>query len=517
MYLLGIDIGSTTTKAVIYNYSGEIISIGRSETKVVFTKNEYGKEEAFWLPDVIWDNVALAVKEAIAAIKNPKAIAGVSVSGFGCDAVPVDKNGQWLYPFISWHDNKTSEQLNLFKALIDEKIVYKINGSRPWHLNTIFRNMWVKKYKPDIFKKTYKWLLITDYINYKLCGQMACDFSEASTTLVMDQKKLTWSEELFDIAEINVESYPELKKSGTILGNISPESSIKTGLDVGTPVVLGGHDNNCGAFAALSTNDDSLISITGTFESNICLSEKPVIKIDGLRKNLVCEKSVIEDKYILVGFEYAGGILEWAKKIFFNNSNNIAANSNTFYDLLRSLDKDTNIGSKGIFMLPNIIGSFCPNQDPLSLGMFIGLSEKAGVKDFLRAIIEGINYQSLAIFEALESTVERTYKRVINIGGAAYNPFWIQNKADISGKFIEVPDIHEATSLGAAMLAGIGAGIYKDFKDSTERISKQTTVYEPNMKNHEKYKYYYENIFKKLLNSSKNINSKINKEFNNLL
>lgn len=125
MYLLGIDIGSTSIKAVIYNYHGEIVSIGRQETRLHTAVNERGAEEVFWLPEDIWNRVAMSVKEAINKIEKPDSIKGLAVSGFGSDGVPVNREGQCLYPFISWHDAKTAEQLNIFKELINDEEVYK--------------------------------------------------------------------------------------------------------------------------------------------------------------------------------------------------------------------------------------------------------------------------------------------------------------------------------------------------------------------------------------------------------
>ena len=508
MYILGIDIGSTSIKAVIYNYHREIVSIGRQETRLHTAMNERGAEEAFWLPEDIWNRVAMSVKEAINKIEKPDGIKGLAVSGFGSDGVPVNSEGQCLYPFISWHDTKTTEQLNIFKELINDEEVYKITGTKPWYFHTILRNMWIKKYKPEVYNKIYKWMIVTDYVNYKLCGAIATDYSEASTTLVLDQNKLDWSEKLFDLTDIDINLYPKPVKSGTIIGEVSKEASEKTGLNAGTPVVLGGHDNICSYFAASDSSANFIVSVTGTFESNLISVNVPVINIDGMNANLVCEKSVISDEYILWGAQYACANIEWFKKIFLEIQDHTADEHSISSSILKILD-GTEVGSHGVFMLPDILGSICPVDDPNSRGVFIGISEKSTRGDFLRAIIEGINYRTLSICNTIENVTESKITKIINIGGAAYNHFWMQNRADILGKIVEVPDIKEATSLGTALLAGIGVGIYIDFNDAVVKSSRKVKIYYPDDNNHEKYKKYYNDIFYHLHASTKQLNNSI--------
>lgn len=511
MYLIGIDIGSTSIKAVIFKYNGEIVSIGRRRTEVFTVKNIKGIDEYFWIPDNIWSKVSEAIKDAISHIDYPERISGIAVSGFGQDGVPLDENGNYLYPFISWHDNKTLEQLSSLLDLINEKEIYKICGSRAWHIDSIFRNMWVKKHEPLIYKKICKWVLITDYINYKLCGKIATEYSESSTTLALDQNNLEWSKKIFKAADVNMDIYPDLYPSGKLLGHVNTEASKCTGLKVGTPVILGGHDNNCGAFASGALINNNIVSITGTFESNIIFTDKPVMTMNGMKRNLICEKSVVENKYILLGYLFAGGVVEWFKKNFYSIKTNDS--DSDFYLLLRNLDDHTNVGSNGVFMLPDIIGCFNPILDNKSLGVFVGVSEKTKMVDFLRAIIEGINFQSYLVCNAITETTRTNFNEVINIGGASDNKFWMQNKADIFGKTIKASKIKEETALGAAMLAGIGTGIYKNYSDAISQIICDYNIYYPDNQKHEKYCRYFNNIYKEIYKANKTINHQIYKEF----
>lgn len=514
MYLMGIDIGSTNIKAIIFSIRGELISIGRKKTRPIYKKNENDNQEIFWSPEDIWRNVAGAIRESLKKIDDIGKIKGIAVTSFGQDGVPMDEKGEILYPFISWHDTKTIKQKKDFIKKIDEYEIFKISGARPWYIHSLFRIIWIRENRPDIYKNIYKWLLLTDYINYKLSGEIISDYSESSTTLVLNQQKLKWSDKLLKTAGVNKNIFPKLDYSGKQIGEVTPEASKIIGLKVGTPVVLGGHDNNCSAFASGGFLNGSLVSITGTFESNMLFSNLPIINKDSFKNNLTCEKSVIKDKYLLLGGLYAGGILEWFDKIIFKSRvfNKKSIKNDLFY-LLDSLKNSIKIGSNGIFMLPHLIGNLCPNNDEKSLGLFIGLSEKVKLIDFISAIIESINYQSLLVCETLIKVRGLNFKEVINVGGGSYNSFWMQNKADIFGRNIKVPQIKESTALGAALLAGIGVGVYKDYEDAINKVITGYTIYEPNGNNHKVYKKYYKEIYLNLYDLSRKINHKISDEF----
>jgi len=515
MYLLAIDIGSTSIKAIIYDYGGNIISSGRRKTQVFF-KEEKHKNFAFWMPDNIWDCVCDSTKEAISKVSNPNLIKGISVTGFACDGVPIDEKGNWIYPFISWHDTRTIEQLKWLEKNISFEEIYSINGQRPWIHNTILRNLWIKENLPNVYKRIYKWLLIEDYINFKLCSAIATDYSLASTTLVFDQKNLRWSEKLFNFFGIDMNIYPQPKPSGTFLGEVTNKASKDTGLKEGTPVVLGGLDGLFGVYAAAGDQSDSMVGVVGTYEHYHKCLDKPILRKEGLDSSIICQAHVIKDKYGVYGVAVSSGVLEWFKDNLCKEEEIESKNTGrNIWEILMEKASKSKLGSNGIFMLPDIFGSACPIQDNFSRGVFIGISSAAKKEDFIRAVIEGLNYKGLELYEAINNYTttgvanNENNKKVIVTGGATKNKFWMQNKADVYGKIIEVPEIEEATPLGAAMVAGIGIGAYKDFKDAYERVKRPVRKYYPDEKNHKKYAEYYEGVYKKMYSFCKDLNKLI--------
>ncbi len=233
----------------------------KKTTPLVTKKTEDLEIETFWDPLQIWKSVSSALNESVSTLNRKSEIAGVAVSGFGSDGIPVDREGKCLYPFITWHDKKTVEQLKVLHKEMKTSEVYSITGTKPWYLHTLLRLMWMKKHRPEIYFKTYKWLVITDYINFKLCGEMETDFSESSTTLVFDQNTLKWSENILKKVGIEKSLFPDPQQSSTVIGKVMPEAVLETGLRAGTPVVLGGHDNICSFLVSLGPTDDVLFQL----------------------------------------------------------------------------------------------------------------------------------------------------------------------------------------------------------------------------------------------------------------
>jgi xylulokinase len=249
----------------------------------------------------------------------------------------------------------------------------------------------------------------------------------------------------------------------------------------------------CSAFAAGDGEETSIVVVTGTFESVMIPTKSPFITEEGMSNNLICEKSVVADEHMLWGVQYAGGNLEWFKTQFLSSEpgGNVDRKLYALVDALENAEP----GAHGLFMLPHIMGSLSPVDDPESRGVFLGISEKTTLQDFIQSIIEGINYQTTAVCKVLSSITGKPIDKVINIGGAGYSRFWMQNRADILGIDVEVPDIREATSLGAALLAGIGAGVFESFEDAARKTKHKSVIIRPDEKNHTAYTRYYTDIY----------------------
>jgi xylulokinase len=496
-YLAGIDIGSTTLKAVLYDLTGNVVASGSRPTE---RYNPYPDhpEWTVWQPEQIWGGCAAAMKDAVAQVDDPRYIKAVAVTGMGMDGVPIDEQGNWLYPFISWHDPRTAPQLDWWIKNIGPERSFGVGGGTLWRFNTALRLLWMTEHEPDILARTHKWLLIEDFLNYMLCGALATDYTMASCTLLFDQTTRDWSDELLTATGIDRNLLCDAHPSGTPLGEVNAVASEATGLPAGTPVILGGHDYLCGALPVGAFKPGVVLDVTGTWEIVLATIPKPVLTPDVQKLGVTVETHVARDTYAVWGGAVAADMLEWYRQEYgYQAQHQAEKEGGVDWDYLMAAAAASPAGAKGVMFLPHMSAAGCPVVDARSLGAFVGLSNFADRGDMLRAIIEGLDYQVLDIVNALQTGLGITPERLVAVGGATRNQFWMQNKADVVGLPIEVPDVEEATPLGAAILAGIGVGLYKDEQDAFEQVYKPGKTYHPDAELAPQYAEWYQ-IYKQL-------------------
>jgi xylulokinase len=511
-YLMGIDLGSTSLKAIIYDRAGNAVASGSSPTKK-YNPDPDHPEWTVWQPEQIWGGTAEAIKEAVSQVDDPHAIKGLAVTGMGMDAVPVDEAGNWLYPFISWHDPRTAPQQQWWIDNIGPDKQFSISGWSIWGFNTALRILWMAEHEPEIHARTHKWLLIEDFLNYMLCGRQATDYTMASCTLLFDQRKLDWSDELLKLSDIDRGLMCDCYPSSTVLGEVNPAASEATGLPVGTPVVLGGHDFLCGALPVGAFKPGVVLDVTGTWEIVLTAIPKPILTSEVQHTGMTVEAHVARDMFTAWGGAVAAEMLEWYRKEYgFAAKHKADTEGGVDWDHLMATAAESPAGARGAMFLPHMSGAGCPVVDPRSMGTFVGLSNFVTAGDMLRAVIEGLDYQFLDIVNTMEEALKIQADRIVAVGGAVRNEFWMQNKADVVGRTIEVPDVEEATPLGAAILAGIGVGVYKDEQDAFDQVYKPGQTYQPDSKLVSKYAEWF-SIYQQLYPTLKPINHQLFDQF----
>jgi xylulokinase len=473
-YLLGIDLGSTNIKAVIYDPSGRGVSRA-SRTTVLSHPDLKHLDWAVWDPEELWSAVSEAVWEALSHLPDPKEVKGVAVTGMGMDGLPVDADGRWLYPFISWHCPRTVPQQRWWLEHIGAERQFAITGTQIWAFNTALRLRWMREHQPAILDRAHKWLLIEDYVNYKLCGRMATDYSMASTTLLFDQKARTWSDELIAAGGIDRRLLCDPLPAGTVLGEVQGKAVEDTGLAPGTPVVLGGHDYCCGELPTGAFKPGVVLDVVGTWEMIAGALAEPTLTPAARRTGVFVDSHVARGAWTFMGATVAADMLEWFRREWGGASPEAAG-----WDRLVAAAESAPPGADGVLFLPHMSGSHCPVVDESSRGAFVGLRNVATKNHLLRAMIEGLSYEFCQIVGGLESVLRLRPDKYVAIGGATQNRLWMQTKADVIGKPVEVPELDEAVPLGAALLAGIGTGLYKDEQDAFNQVHRPGRVYEPN-------------------------------------
>ncbi len=515
--LAAIDIGSTSTKAFLFDLSGRVVS-SASAPMIVEHTDEANPSWAFWHPERVWESVCAVLRKALSATPvlpaaAGAAVLGVAVTGLGMDGLPVDGDGQWLYPFISWHCTRTEPQSRRWSELVGRKRVFALSGKQVQPFDTVYRLLWMQEFRPEILRSADRWLLIEDWVNFKLCGSRATDFSMASTTSLFDQHERAWSEELVAAAGVKARLLPDALPSGTRIGTVSPGASRETALRAGTPVYLGGHDYLCAALAAGAFQPGVVLDITGTWELAVRATDHPVLSNDAFKTGLTVESHVARNMYCTTGFAVSADMTEWYRREFCYEERERAAISGCAdWQCIMEGPEEAPTGANGVFFLPHFSGAGSPANDSRSLGAFVGLHNGVTKACLARAMFEGLNYQSRQLIEAVASSAGGPVERIVVTGGAARNSFWMQNKADIIGQPIDVSDTEEATALGAAILAGIGAGVYSSESEAYERTRAAVRTIEPDMESAEQYERYYR-IFESVYPALRGVNETIYKNF----
>jgi xylulokinase len=507
-YLLGIDLGSTSLKAVIYDTAGNAVASGARPTER-FNPDPDHPDWTVWQPEQIWGGTAEALREAVAQVDRPDDIRAVAVTGMGMDGVPIAEDGTWLYPFISWLDPRTQPQLQWWLANIGAEKTFSIGGNPVWAINAALRIRWMAENEPEILARTGTWLLIEDFLNFMLCGRRATDYSMASCMMLFDQKQLDWSDELLGLAGIDRRLMPDAYPSTTVLGEVTADAAEATGLPPGTPVVLGGHDHLCGNLPVGAFRPGTVLDVTGTWEIVSASTPEPVLTPQVHRTGLTVQGHVARGVWAAWASTPAGECLEWFRKEYgFAESHRAETEGGTDWDYLIAAAAEAAPGAGGVLFLPHLSGSTCPVVDPKSRGAFVGLRSMTTKGEMIRAVFEGLGFQFLEILRAVEGGLGITAERIVAVGGATRNAFWMRNKADMSGVPVEVPQIEEATPLGAAMLAGIGVGIYTDERDAFENVYRPGAVYEPDAGLTETYAERFE-IYRQVYPALKHINASL--------
>lgn len=462
-YLLAHDLGTSGNKVTLFSTEGKLIG------------SEVYSYETQWFNDVwaeqdadVWYKAVCKTTQSILQKIDPSDVVGVSFSGQMMGCLCVDEKGQPLRNSIIWADMRSVEEEKYIKELFNEEAFYKITGHKPSASYSLAKLLWIKNNEPDIYAKTYKVLNAKDYIIHKLTGKFVTDYSDASGTNLLDINTLKWSQSIADTVGIDVAKMPQIHQSTDVIGGVSASASVETGLTVGTPIVCGGGDGSMSALGAKCVADGDVFCTLGTSAWNATTSDKPVYDPQMRTFNWV---HVVPDKYIPCGtMQTAGASLSWVVKQLARLEDQKAELTNTnVYEILNNLVSNVEAGSNGVYFMPYLLGERSPRWNVNARAGFIGMKMETTKEEMLRSVFEGIAFNLEIILDIV--TNKKDIREVVMTGGGAKSSIWCQIFADIYNTAIVVPNyIEEATSVGAAIAAGIGIGIYDSFEKINDFI-----------------------------------------------
>ncbi|KID42332.1 xylulokinase [Fructilactobacillus fructivorans] len=469
--VLGIDLGTGSVKVTAVNKLGDIV--GQESTSYPNPQPQPGWSEQN--PND-WVNGTIAAIRKLVNDDNvdPVSISGASFSGQMHGLVLLDKNNHVIRPAILWNDTRTTKQRKEIEDKLGKRFV-EITGNQPLEGFTITKLLWVKENEPENWAKVKTFLLPKDYLRFKMTGNIAVDFSDATGTTLLDIHDNKWSLEICQVLGIPEKILPPLIQSIDYAGNVIPDFADEADMSTITKVYGGAADNSAGAVGAgIMSPNNALVSV-GT--SGVVLHHEVDLSTD-YGGRLQMEDHSIPNTYYSMGVTLAAGdSLTWYKNTFVPDE-----------DFTEMTDEAGNspIGANGLLFTPYIAGERMPHADSQIRGSFVGIDRTQVRRDFTRAVMEGITFSLkdiLTIYDEIGATIDH----VTSIGGGAKSAVWTQIQADIFDKPVTTLKNEQGPGIGAAMIAAVGLGWFTGFPACADQFIKFGKTYEPIQANADKY------------------------------
>lgn len=477
-YLLGIDIGTSGTKTLLFSEDGNAIASQTAEYPLYQPKNGWAEQK----PEDWWH----AVAETISAVLKKSGINAADISGLGMSGqmhglVMLDGNNKVLRPAIIWCDQRTAEECIEIERLVGKERLIEITANPALTGFTASKIMWVKRHEPELFAKCCHILLPKDYIRFMLTGEFATEVSDAGGMQLLDVPNRCWSDEVLDKLGIPKEWLGRVYESVEITGYITEKAAALTGLKQGTPVVGGAGDNAAAAVGMGVVKDGRGFVTIGT--SGVVFAHTSSMHRDPEgRIHTLC--AAVPGEWHIMGVTQAAGLsLKWFKDNFCTAEMLEAKRSRqSVYALLDGMAAEVPAGANGLFYLPYLMGERTPHMDSNVRGAFVGLSASHTRADMIRAVMEGVTYSlkdCLNIFSEAGVSVQS----MLACGGGASSDLWRQMLADSFECPIACTRSSEGAALGAALLAGTGTGVYKTVAEACDTVCKTAQTCLPRKEN----------------------------------
>lgn len=487
-YTIGIDLGTSGTKTVLFDKIGRAIASATAEYPLLQLQNGWAEQD----PGQWWAACIKTIRETLQkAAVAPGDIAGIGLSGQMHGLVLLDENGEVLRNSILWCDGRTVTECHEITQTIGAKRLIEISANPALTGFTAGKILWVRKHEPAIYEKVRHILLPKDFIRYKLCGVFATEVSDASGMNLLDVPKRDWSDEILTKLQIERDFLPSMHESVEITGFVTKETAELTGLNPGTPVVGGAGDNAAAAIGmGVVERGKAFVSI-GTSGVIFAHSDDVTIDPEG-RVHTFC--AAIPGAWTVMSCTLAaGGSLQWFRNNFCQAEMQAVKEEGAGRDVYELLSEEAAripIGANRLLFLPYLMGERSPLLDPNARGVFFGLSGMHTRFDMLRAVMEGVVYSQRTCLDVFRK-MQVPFLQMMATGGGARSPFWRQMMADVFDCPIVTSINTEGPALGAAILAGCGVGMYSDIPTACKSIVTTGEKEWPDKARHENYEPFY--------------------------
>jgi len=459
------DCGATNVKVHAIDEKGEIIKSASYPNNT--RPDPFYPEYRIWDVDEIWDKFCRASRKVMAAVPDDNII-GVSVTTFGVDGALFSKEGEMLYPMISWQCERTTPVMQEIGKYLPVEDLYLESALLPFNFNTINKLIWLRENRAELLEKAHRWLFAPSIFSYMLGGEMKNDITMAGTSMLTSAADRSLSDNIMHSIGIDKGLIGELAEAGEITGSVSEEASIATGLPAGIPVIASGHDTQFAVFGSGAGINQPVLS-SGTWEILMARSGKYLSGKEQLDNRISTELDPLPGLYNIGNQWIASGILEWAGRNMFQDC------GDDIHEKMISMASEVPPGSRGVRVVPEFFGE----GESRGGGIISGLTMESTREEIYRAMLEALSLKLRKGMKALEKAGGFSTGNILCVGGGSKNRLWNQVRADITGVPLRVIDKKETTVLGAAMYIMSAAGIASSPDEARRMIPYETETFEP--------------------------------------
>ena len=482
MSLLAIDIGSSRCKAVVFSVTGEILS----QHACAYTPEFHAPSHAEINPERFWQAVCRCSQAVSRNLSDP--VRALCLNSHGETFVPVNGGNEAIAPAILNQDNRATEETVWLERTIGRKRLFEITGLVAHPMYPVPKFLWLRKHRPDIVAPSVRFLSVIGYVLSRLGLPAYIDYSLASRYLAFDIRQRRWSAEILAATEISAACLPIPVPAGTMAGKLDGSCASALGVSPGTMVVMGGHDQPCGALGVGAIGSGRVADSMGTYECLLAASDQPNLTDAALAASLNSYCHVVPDKFVTLAYFPSGIMIKWFHDLLYGQMygevyrEDVAAQdgdpSDTESIHYATLEREAPAGPTGLCITPNLIGTCNPDFNPHVRGIISGLGANTTRGQIYKGILEGLACELSQMADILANTVG-DFQDIYVTGGGSRSAMGLQLRASLSGRKLHVMKCPEAVCLGGAILAGVASGEYGSLREAVELVVRDVSAVSP--------------------------------------
>jgi xylulokinase len=477
MSLLAIDIGSSRCKAVVFALAGEILAQHSSTYTPEFPAPSHAEID----PAIFWQAVCRCSQAASKNLSDP--VRAMCLSSHGETFVPVSERDEAIAPAILNQDNRATEEAVWLEKTFGRKRLFEITGLVAHPMYPMAKILWLRQHRPDIFASSVRFLTVIGYVLARLGLPAYIDYSLASRYLAFDIRERRWSEEILAATGINAGRLPVPVPAGTIVGKLDGATASQLGLSAGTMVVMGGHDQPCGALGVGATDPGHVADSIGTYECLSAASDQPSLTAAALGASLNSYCHVVPEKFVTLAYFPSGIMIKWFHDLLYGEAygdegsgrGDSSCAEATHY---AALERGAAAGPTGLCITPNLIGTCNPDFNVHARGIISGLSANTTRSQIYKGILEGLACELAQMTDILGNAVGEFHDIYVT-GGGSRSVLGLELRAALSGRQLHVMECPEAVCLGGAILAGVAAREYNSLREAVEVMVRAVSAVSP--------------------------------------